>query len=277
MITDKYRVDDKVALIVGSAMGQGKAIALALAEAGADVALADIETKGLEQVIEEVRKLGRQALAITTDVCQEDQVKKAVEQTVSQFGRIDILSYNVGIVLSAPVAYIPGVKFPGWENTQGNWDKPMTLKQWHKVMDTNLTGAFLFAQAVGPHMLKQKNGKVVMISSISAEEGTPYQASYNISKAGVSALVHTLGAEWAQFNINVNAIAPGPVDTPFLIPFLDTPENRESVLNLIPMRRLGKPQEIALLALFLASEASNFCTGAVFHIDGGCMGLGPGV
>lgn len=277
MITDKYMVNGKIALIVGSAMGQGKAIALALAQGGADISLADINEKCLPEVTEQIRKLGRRCVAIPTDVSKEDQITRAVEQTILEYGRIDILSYNVGIVHSAPVAYIPGAKFPGWENTQNNWDKPMTLKQWNKIMDTNLTGAFLFAQAVGPHMLKQKKGKVIIIGSISAEEGTPYQASYNVSKAGIHALVRTLGAEWALYNINVNAIGPGPVDTAFFAPFIDTPENKEASIGCIPMKRLGKPDEIALLALYLASEASNFCTGAVFYIDGGCMGLNRGV
>jgi len=277
MIAEEYKVDGKVAIVTGAGRGIGRAIALALAKAGADVTIIDISTKQIEQTAEDIRKLGCKALPITMDVSQEDQVKRSVEQTIAEFGRIDILVNNAGIFIFKPVAFIPGARLLGWEAAGENWDKPQTLEDWHQVIDTNLTSAFLFAQAVGPHMMKQKKGKVVNISSTAAEQGASYKSAYCVSKAGLSAFTRCLASEWGPFNINVNAIAPGMVNTDMTASRLKDAKSIETILGKIPLGRLAEPQEVALLALFLASEASDYLTGQIFTIDGGAAGQGPGV
>lgn len=277
MIANEYRVDGKVAIVTGGGRGIGKAIALVLAEAGADVAVAARSREQIEQTAEEIRKLQRRALAIPTDVSNEEQVKELVDKVISEFSKIDILCNSAGILLFKPVAVLPGVKLPGWESAGDDWDKPQTLEDWDKVLDTNLTSAFLLAQAVGPHMIKQRKGKVINISSNGAEQGISYNSAYNVSKAGVSAFTRCLASEWGPFNINVNAIAPGLTNTVMIKPLITDPKMMKDKLEKTPLGRLGEPREVALLALFLASSASNFITGQIFTIDGGVMGRGPDV
>ena len=277
MIANDYRVDGKVAIVTGAGRGIGKAIALALAEAGADVTVAARSRDQIEQTAEEIHKLGRKALAIPTDVSKEDQVKRAVEKAISEFGKIDILCNSAGIFVLGAVAVLPGVRLPGWESAGDDWDKPQTLEDWGKVLDTNLTSAFLFAQAVGPHMMRQRKGKVINISSTGAEQGLSYNSAYNVSKAGLSVFTRCLASEWAPFNINVNAVAPGLTNTVMVKPLIADPRMMKAKLEKIPLGRLGEPREVALLALFLASSASNYITGQIFTIDGGVMGRGPDI
>ncbi len=274
MIAEEYRVDGKVAIVTGAGRGIGKAIALTLAEAGADVAVVDIVAERIEKTMEDIHKLGRKAIAITTDVSQEDQVKKAVEQTISQFGRIDILANNAGISIRKPVVLLPGSKMSGWGGTKM---EAHTLEEWQRVIDINLTSAFLFAQAVGPHMMKQRKGKVINTSSTCADEGLSCLSSYSASKAGLSTLTRCLASEWGPFNINVNAIAPGLIATELTEPLFKDQTNMESIIEKIPLGRLGKPRDVALLALFLAAEASDYLTGQIFTVDGGAMGRGIGI
>jgi len=274
MITQEYRVDGKVAIVTGAGRGIGKAIALTLAEAGADITVVDIATELIEQTAEDIRKLGRKALVISADVTKEEQVKKAVERTISQFGKIDILANNAGIAIRKPVALLPGTKMSGWG---GVYDEPQTLEEWRRVMDINLTSAFLFAQAVGPHMMKQKQGKVINTSSTCADEGLPCLSAYSASKAGLSTFTRCLASEWGPFNINVNAVAPGIIVTDMTAAHFNDPKNTEALLGRIPLGRLGKPRDVALLVLFLAAEASDYVTGQVFTVDGGAMGRGTGI
>ena len=278
MIMEKYRVDGKVAIVTGAGRGMGKSIALTLAAAGADVSVVARTRTQIEQTAEEIRKLGNKALAIPTDVTEEDQVKKAVVQTIGEFGKIDILCYNAGILTPNPIVYRPGMeKIVGWEIAGDKWDQQLDQETWRRVMDTNLTGALLFAQAVGPHLIKQQSGKVVFTSSTAAVEGHSYLASYCVSKAGLSALTRCLSSEWAQFNINVNALAPGLIKTDMLAPFIETPELLQGCLDMVPMGRLGEPEDIGLLTLFLCSEAASYITGRVITIDGGAIARGTGI
>jgi len=277
MVPQDFSVEGKVAIVTGGGRGIGKAIALVLAEAGADVTVAARTAEQVEQTAAEIRQLGRKALAMPMDVTNEDQVKEVVAQTVSEFGKIGILVNNAGISSGMrPVVFIPGIKFPGWELAGDEWDKPITLEWWHRVMDTNLTSAFLFAQAVGPHMLRQKKGKVINISSNSAELGSTYHSVYCVSKAGLSTFTRCLASEWAPFNICVNAIGPGATKTEMMEVRLKDPVFSKVILDAIPEGRIAEPREIALLALYLASEASNFMNGETIYIDGGQLSHGAG-
>lgn len=277
MINEEYRVDGKVAIVTGAGRGIGKAIALILAEAGADTTVVARTREQIEQTAGDIRKLGRKALAIPADVGQEDQVKKVVEQTISQFGKIDILVNNAGIAVSKPVVLIPGAEVAGFTGKVSEQDEQTTLQEWRKIIDTNLTGAFIFAQAVGPYMMKQRKGKVINTSSTAADEGLPRISAYSASKAGLSTFTRCLASEWGPFNINVNAIAPGIIRTDMVAHHLENPKSREAILQRIPLGRVAEPRDVALLVLFLASEASDYLTGQIFTIDGGAMGRGIGI
>ena len=279
MIPKEYSVEGKVAIVTGAGRGIGKSIALTLAEAGADVTVAARTVKQIEETADEIRQLGRKALAVPTDVTKADEVKRVVEQTVSQFGKIDILVNNAGIDILKPIAFVPEMrqkKLPEWK-VADSWDTPLTEAEWHQVIDTNLTSAFLFAQAVAPYMLRQKKGKVINISSDSANLGTPYFSAYCVSKAGLSMFTRCMASEWAPFNICVNAVGPGTTITEMSKEVLQKPGLRKFVLSMIPIGRFAETREIALIVLFLASEASNYITGQTIYADGGQIGLGLGI
>ena len=163
----------------------------------------------------------------------------------------------------------------GWQ-VADSWDTPLSEQEWHQVLNTNLTAPFLFAQEVGPYFLKQKKGKVVIISSNSARLAPPYFSAYCASKAGLSMFTSCLATEWAPYNINVNAIGPGSVITELSAPVLKDPERSKFILDRIPMGRVGETREIGLLVAFLASDASNWITGQTFYIDGGQLSRGNG-
>jgi len=272
---EEYSLEGKVAIVTGSGRGIGRAIALTLAEAGADITVAARTVEQIEGTASEIRRLGRRALAVPTDVTRREQVAGAVEQTVSGFGRIDILVNNAGVPVLKPVSFVPGMKLEGWQ-TADSWDTPLTEEEWHLVLNTNLTSAFLFAQAVGPHMLRQKKGKIINTSSNSADLAPPYFSAYCVSKAGLSMFTRCLATEWAPYNICVNAVGPGSVQTELSAPVLNDPERREFIQRAIPMGRVGEAREVALLMVYLASEASNWVTGQTFYIDGGQLSRGNG-
>jgi NAD(P)-dependent dehydrogenase (short-subunit alcohol dehydrogenase family) len=272
---EEYSLKGKVAIVTGAGRGIGKAIALTLAEAGADITVAARTTEQIERTAEEIRKLGRRALAVPTDVTKKEQVASVVEQTVSQFGKIDILVNNAGVPILKPISFVPGMKLEGWQ-TADSWDTPLTEEEWYLVLNTNLTSAFLFAQAVGPHMLRQKKGKIINTSSNSADLAPPYFSAYCVSKAGLSMFTRCLATEWASYNICVNAVGPGSVLTELSAPVLNNPERKEFILRAIPLGRMGETREVALLVVYLASEASNWVTGQTFYIDGGQLSRGHG-
>ena len=271
----EYNLAGKVAIVTGAGRGIGKGIALTLAEAGADVTVAARTVEQIEGTAEEIRKLGRRALVVPTDVIKKDQVENVVEQTVSEFGKIDILVNNAGIPILKPISFVPGMKLEGWQ-TADSWDTPLTEEEWHLVLNTNLTSAFIFAQAVGPHMLKQKKGKIINTSSNSADLAPPYFSAYCVSKAGLSMFTRCLATEWAPYNICVNAVGPGSVLTELSAPVLNDPERKKVILERIPMARMGETRDIGLLVVYLASEASNWVTGQTFYIDGGQLSRGNG-
>jgi NAD(P)-dependent dehydrogenase (short-subunit alcohol dehydrogenase family) len=279
MVPREFSVEGRKAIVTGAAGGMGTAIATVLAEAGADVAVLDLELARVEQTAHAVEKLGRKALPLAVDVSNNDQVRAAVDTIVARFGAVDILCSNAGIFLTKPVAIAPGVEgeLANRALAGENAETPLELADWQKVLGINLNAAFYFARAVGPHMMKQKRGKVVITSSTAGDEGQSTLAAYCVSKAGLNSLTRVLCSEWGPYNVTVNAIAPGMIRTPMIKPFEADPAVINHSISLVPLGRLGTPREVALLALFLASDASSYISGQVFTIDGGARGRGTGI
>jgi len=239
---------DKVAIVTGAAQGIGEGIALKLAEKGAHVLVSDIDETGALRVVKAVRSANRRALAITADVADREQVIQMVESSVAEFGRLDILVNNAGIARSATLLRL-------------------TSEAWDQVLAVNLKGVFNVTQAVAPHMIQARYGKIVNISSIYGRTGTIGDSNYAASKAGVIGLTKSIAQELAPHNINVNAILPGMVDTPLLrgIPEKYLAPMREE----IPLRRVATPEDIANVAAFLASDEASYITGAAIEVTGG--------
>ena len=272
MLLREYSLEGKLAIVTGAGRGIGKAISLVFAEAGADIVAVARNVEQIEETVAEVRRLGSRAIAIPADVTKADQVERMVEKTISEFGKIDILVNNAGMIHLKQLVPIPDVKLSGWERVR-DLDTAMSEEEWHRTMNTNLSSVFLCSRAVGPYMIKQRKGKVINISSRNAISGDPYRLHYNTSKAAVNMFTRCLAVEWAPFNINVNAIGPGAFQTTLSAELFKNEEIREQTLSPIPLKRAGELRELGLLALYLASDASNYMTGQIFYLDGGKSAL----
>lgn len=241
-------LEGRVALVTGAAQGIGRAIALALAEVGADVAGGDVKLEQLQGVAKEIEALGRKTLALHLDVSSPDSVKEAVDKTLEVFGKIDILVNNAGI-------------------TKDNLLMRMKPEDWDLVLRVNLNGAFLCTRAVLPGMVKQRYGRIINIASVVAQAGNPGQANYIASKAGIIGLTKAVASEVGSRNITVNAVAPGFIATAMTE---NLPEAaRQRLLSLIPLGRMGTDRDIACGVRFLASEEASYITGHVLNINGG--------
>ncbi len=249
-VKEMFDLSGKKAIVTGAAQGLGEQMALALAEAGADVAVVDMNIEGADKVAENIQNLGRASIAIKVDVTKVNDVENMVNIIEKRFGRIDILINNAGITSNIPA-------------------EELGKEEWDRTIEINLTGVFLCAQRVGRKMIVQKEGNIINISSMSGlivNKPQP-QINYNSSKAGVITLTKSLAAEWAKYNIRLNANAPGYMRTPLVDKVF--PKYGKGWSSLTPMGRLGNPSEIKGPALFLASKASSFVTGSVLVMDGG--------
>jgi len=247
----------KVAIITGARRGMGKADALAFAKNGAKVVVSDISQEECELVVDEIKKNGGEGLAVKCDVTNEKEIKEMVKKTVDKFGKVDILVNNAGICEFKPFL-------------------ELTEEEWDKTLDINLKGYFLCAQAVAKEMVKQKSGVIINIASVVMGQmgmGMAGLAHYSASKGGIAALTKTLALEFAPYNIRVNAIAPGAIDTPMAASTKADPKVLEATLAMIPLHRMGKPEEIANTALFLSSNASSYITGSIVVVDGGWLSM----
>jgi len=242
------KLKGRVALITGAAQGIGKSVALLLAQNGADIVVSDINLEKAEETAKEIESIGSKAIAIKVDVANLKDVERMVESILEKFGKIDILVNNAGI-------------------TRDKLILRMTEEDWDAVLNVNLKGTFNCTKTVVRHMAKQRSGKIVSIASVVGEMGNAGQVNYSASKAGVIGLTKTIAREFAQRRINVNAIAPGYIETPMTEVL---PEKvKEELKRLIPMERLGKPEDVAEAVLFLVSEESNYITGHVLNVNGG--------
>ncbi|MGB9743212.1 MAG: SDR family NAD(P)-dependent oxidoreductase [Minisyncoccales bacterium] len=250
-----FDLKNKVAIITGARRGMGRADALLLARAGAKVVVSDISEEECQLVVEEIKKLGGEALAIKCDVSQKQEVEVMVKKTIAQWGKIDVLVNNAGICQFKPFL-------------------ELTEEEWERTININLKGYFLCAQAVAKEMVKQKSGSIINIASVAMGQvgvGFPTLAHYSASKGGIVAMTETLAIELAPYNIRVNAIAPGAIDTPMIGPVKGNQASFEGLIARLPLKRIGKPEEIANVVLFLASDASSYMTGATIVVDGGWL------
>ena len=242
-------LEGKIAVITGGSRGIGRLIAMKYAEAGANIVVASREKKYLDRVVDKIQALGRESLAIATDVSIPEQVDNLINKALDKFGRIDIMVNNAGRGISTP-------------------PEEISTKEWDEIIGLNLTGVFLGCKAAGKVMIKQKSGNIINISSVAGVKGSPDMLHYSVAKAGVIMLSQNLAASWAEHNIKVNCIAPGLTATKGVInwkPELLRPENEDGTLK-PELLRPPRPENIADLALFLASPASDKITGELFII-----------
>ena len=268
MALPEFNLEGRVAIVTGASRGIGKAIALTLAEAGADIVAAARTAKDIEQTASEVRDLGRRALAIPTNVQKDKDVQAMVQRTMAEFQKIDILVNNAGVAIVKPLVPIPGFA-PNAPWLGPEFFVPTSEEEWRYVLDSNLTSAFLCTRARVPHMLSQRLGRIINIASVEGLRGVQFHSLYSTSKAAMIGLTRSLALEWARSNITVNAIAPGAFHTDMMAPEFETKVLRERLLKSIPMRRGGDLRELGLLAVYLASDASAYVTGQTIVIDGG--------
>ena len=250
MLSD-FNLEGKTALVTGASSGIGKEIALVLAEAGADVAVAARRLDRIEETADEIRGLGRRAVPIQADVSDSQQVDDMVSQATESLARIDNLVNNAGISGGGPLVPLPD----GEANSQTS--RRLADDTWHRVIDTNLSSCMYVNRAVAPQMLERRSGKIINISSTSAILAEPYGSAYQVSKAGMKMLTKTLANEWGQFNINVNAIGPGWFVTEMTDDGLNVPGKYQEAVSNIPLGRLTNLRDLGLLAVSLASPASD--------------------
>lgn len=246
------KLKNKIAIVTGSRRGIGRSITLELAKEGAKVVVSDIDLKECQNVCDEIKKTGSDAIAVKCDVSKKRDVDAMVKKTIQKFKRIDILVNNAGVFLMKPFVQ-------------------MTEKDWDFVLDINLKGVFLCANAVAKQMVKQKGGKIISIASIAGEVGFMNSSAYCASKAGIINLTRELAMELSPHNINVNVVAPGVIATKMTEDMLKDKKTKEVLLANTPLGRVGNPEEIGKAAIFLASNDSNFITGHTLVVDGGWL------
>jgi gluconate 5-dehydrogenase/2-deoxy-D-gluconate 3-dehydrogenase len=246
-----FKLDGKVALITGGCQGLGLEFSRALAKAGACVVVTSRDERKAQETAESIRKeTGRDTLGIAVDVTDSHQIRHMVEEAVHTFGRLDILVNNAGVNVRKPIL----------EYDEESWDL---------VQTTNLKAPFLCAKAVVPQMISQKFGRIINIASMLGTVALPERAAYCSSKGGLIQLTKVMALEWAEHNITVNAVCPGPFATELNKVVMNNPEANQLVLNRLPIKRWGKPEELTGLIVYLASDLSSFMTGSALVIDGG--------
>lgn len=250
-----FNLTGKVALVTGGRRGMGKAHALALAGQGAKVVVTDVDASECLSVVEEIESKGGEAVSFKMNVADGTEVSQVFDEAVKQFGRLDILVNNAGIYFSKPAL----------ELTEEDWDK---------MIDINLKGQFLCAQRAAKEMAKNKWGRIINIASIASGQvgvGIAGGAHYTASKGGIIGMSETLAVEWAPFGVNVNVIAPGAIDTPMVQAAQVPKEAMDAMLQRVPLKRIGRPEEVSVMVVFLASEEASYVTGATFYVDGGWL------
>lgn len=249
MPTNWFDLSGRVALVTGAGKGLGRAIAEALAQAGADVALASRTQGDLDAAAEDIRRSGRRALVVPADVSREASIVAMTNTVIDHFGHIDILVNNAGIEGQGAIT-------------------DMSAERWDAITDVNLRGPMLCCKHVGPHMIARRRGKVINVASVFATRVARYMGAYAATKAALVQLTRTLALEWMRDNIQVNALCPGYIRTPMNQDWFETEQGKRFIEKL-PSGRIGEPHEIQAAAVFLASDATSYITGTTLYVDGG--------
>lgn len=252
MILDKFSLKGNDGIVTGASRGLGKGIATALAQAGAGLVIVSRTQSVLEKTAEEIRKLGHRVIPVVADISRRGDVKNVVDATLKEFGKIDFLFNNAGIIS----------RYPSEDYPESDWDE---------IIRINLKGVFLCAQAVGRVMIKQGGGKIINTSSVIEVIGSTTTPAYAASKGGVAQLTKALANDWAKYHINVNAIAPGYFITRLSEALLKDKERYKQITSRIPLGRWGNPEDLGGTAVFLASQASDYITGQTIFVDGGFL------
>ena len=246
---------NRTAVVIGATSGIGKAIALGLADAGADVVPTGRRAKLAQEAAREIEARGRRSLAIAADVGNADSIQELADTVIEKFGKVDILVNAAGRTTRRPTLEVSDA-------------------EWNEIMDTNLTGMLRACRVFGRHMIERRYGRIINIGSLTSVVALFEVAAYGASKAGVAALTKSLAVEWAPHGVCVNAILPGVFRTALNEGLLDGTERGRELLTRTPMRRFGKPEEVAGAAVFLASDAASFVTGHLLAVDGGFLASG---
>jgi 2-deoxy-D-gluconate 3-dehydrogenase len=252
MILDKFRLDGKAALVTGASVGLGQAMAIALAEAGADVAAHCHMAGEADETCQKISEIGRKTFSVAGDMAERDVPQSLVEKVIAEFGRIDILINNAGMIRRAPAV-------------------DFSEEDWTSVLEVNLSGVFRLSQAAGRKMIEQGAGKIVNIASLLSFQGGINVPAYTASKSGVAGLTKAFANEWAKHNVNVNAIAPGYMATNNTAALRADETRNRQILERIPAGRWGAPDDLTGAAVFLASKASDYLQGHILVVDGGWM------
>lgn len=250
-----FELKNKVALVTGGRRGMGRAHALALAMQGAKVAVTDIDAKECASVMEEIKSRGGEAACFAMDVSDKAEIDRVFDEVVKQFGRLDILVNNAGIYLPKPALDI-------------------TEEEWDRMMDINLKGEFLCAQRAAKEMAKNKWGRIINIASVASGQvgvGIAGGAHYVASKGGIIGMSETMAIEFAPLGINVNVVAPGAIDTPMIQAAELPKEAMDAMMARVPLKRIGRPEEVSAAVVFLASEEASYITGSTLYVDGGWL------
>jgi NAD(P)-dependent dehydrogenase (short-subunit alcohol dehydrogenase family) len=249
-IFNNFRLNGKVCLVTGASRGLGRAMAVALAQAGADLALTARDEVALDETAAMIKELGRAALVLPCDLQESGSVTSIVDRVMEGFGKIDVLINNAG-----------GGKHKALLET--------SEEEWSSVFDTNINSMFRMCRSVGPHMIRQNRGKIINMASMYGTVGVKNMTAYCASKGAIIQFTRALALEWAEYNITVNALAPGFFYTDLTSFIFDNPDSNALFTSRIPLRRTGRSEELGPLAVYLASDASDFMTGSVIVIDGG--------
>lgn len=250
MCMEAFELRGQVALVTGASQGLGKSLAMGLAEAGADIVMVARGPAKLAEAEKEVSDMGVRTLTVAADVTVPEDVDRIVAQALGKFGKIDILVNNVGTYAGKPIV-------------------DSEIEDWFRLINTNLTSAYLCCRAVGRHMIERQRGKVVNMAAAMGALGARNSSAYCASKGGVIQLTRALAVEWARYGINVNAIAPGTMETEITKKMLDDPKVRKALESKVPMKRLGQPSDLVGTVVFLAASGSDYVTGQTIFVDGG--------